>query len=490
MKALLIYPLIPDTFWNFRHVLKFIRKKSAHVPLGLLTVAALMPKDWEIKLVDMNAQYLSDETIQWADMVFIGAMIIQKESVQQIISRCHKIGKVVVGGGPLFTSFPEVFENVDHLILNEAEITLPHFLKDLQSGNLNRIYQNEERPNITGTPLPRWDLIDISTYASMAVQYSRGCPYNCEFCDIVYLNGREPRVKSNEQMIKEFDSLYEIGWRGSLFIVDDNFIGKRLQVKTLLRKLKSWQEARNFPFTLYTQATVNLALDEELMQLMTAAGFDSIFLGIETPEKDCLLECGKYQNLQIDIVEAVKTIQRHGMEVTGGFIIGFDNDPPDIFERQIKFLQNSGVVRAMIGLLHAPPGSRLYKRLKKEGRLLNITSGNNCDGSMNFTPRMDYDFIRQGYDHLLNNIYSPRQYYLRVLEFLNTYVPARRHPVTVLGIVAFFNTVLHLGILDNWRNSIYFWKLMIKTLILHRRSMREAVTLMMFGYHFRKLLRK
>ncbi|NMC96310.1 MAG: B12-binding domain-containing radical SAM protein, partial [Deltaproteobacteria bacterium] len=275
MKALLIYPLIPDTFWNFRHVLKFIRKKAAHVPLGLLTVAAMMPKDWEIKLVDMNAQHLSDATIQWADMVFIGAMIIQKESVQQIISRCRKMERVVVGGGPLFTSFPEVFEDVDHLILNEAEITLPPFLKDLQSGNLNRIYQNEERPNITMTPLPRWDLIDINTYASMAVQYSRGCPYNCEFCDIVYLNGREPRVKSNEQMLKEFDSLYNIGWRGSLFIVDDNFIGNRLQVKTLLRKLIPWQAARNFPFTLYTQATVNLALDEELMQLMTAAGFDS-----------------------------------------------------------------------------------------------------------------------------------------------------------------------------------------------------------------------
>jgi radical SAM superfamily enzyme YgiQ (UPF0313 family) len=490
VKALLIYPLIPDTFWNFRHVLKFIRKKAAHVPLGLLTVAAMMPKDWEIKLVDMNAQHLSDATIQWADMVFIGAMIIQKESVQQIISRCRKMERVVVGGGPLFTSFPEVFEDVDHLILNEAEITLPPFLKDLQSGNLNRIYQNEERPNITMTPLPRWDLIDINTYASMAVQYSRGCPYNCEFCDIVYLNGREPRVKSNEQMLKEFDSLYNIGWRGSLFIVDDNFIGNRLQVKTLLRKLIPWQAARNFPFTLYTQATVNLALDEELMQLMTAAGFDSIFLGIETPEKDCLLECGKYQNLQIDIVEAVKTIQRHGMEVTGGFIIGFDSDPPDIFERQIKFLQDSGIVRAMIGLLHAPPGSRLYKRLKKEGRLLEITSGDNCDGSMNFIPKMGYDFIRKEYHHLLNKIYSPRQYYLRVLEFLNTYVPARRHPVTVLGIVAFLNIILHLGILDNWRNSVYFWKLMIKTLIFHRRSMREAVTLMMFGYHFRKLLKK
>ena len=490
MKALLINPLIPDTFWNFRHVMKFIRKKAAHVPLGLLTVAAMLPQDWNIKVVDMNAESLPDELIQWADMVFIGAMTVQKESVRQIVARCRALGTPVVGGGSLFTSCPEDFDDINYLVLNEAEITLPMFLNHLSAGNLRRVYTTEEKPNITLTPLPRWDLIDIKIYASMSVQYSRGCPYDCEFCDVVNLNGRYPRVKSNEQMIREFDKLYEIGWRGSLFIVDDNFIGNKSKVKTLLRELKPWQEARDFPFMLYTEASVNLAQDEELMKLMTAAGFDSVFIGLETPEEECFAECGKNQNRSMDLVDAVKIIQRNGMEVMGGFIIGFDNDPPDIFERQIKFIQNSGVARAMIGLLNAPPGTRLYQRLKDEGRLLEDFSGDNCDGSINFVPKMDSRILRDGYKDVLSYIYSPKEYYTRVLEFLGTYQPIRRRRITLLGITSFFNSILYLGILDKWSNSVYFWKLLFKAFISYRQSLREAVMLMIFGYHFRKLFIK
>ena len=390
MKALLIYPSIPDTFWSFKHIMKFIRKKAAHVPLGLLTVASMFPRDWDLKLVDTNVESLRDEVIRWADMVFIGAMIVQKESVREIVARCRALGKPIVGGGPLFTSCPEDFDDVDYLVLNEAEITLPLFLKDLVAGNPTPIYTTEEKPDITLTPLPRWDLINMKLYASMSVQYSRGCPYDCEFCDIVNLNGRRPRVKSNDQMIREFEILYEHGlaWEPSLsWTTISSGINRRSN--RFLGKLKPWQEAKGFPFTLYTEASVNLAQDEELMGLMTAAGFDSVFLGLETPAEKCLAECGKHQNRSMDLVEAVKTIQRNGMEVMGGFIIGFDNDPPDIFERQIKFIQNSGVVRAMIGLLEALPGTRLYRRLKEEGRLLEDCSGDNCDGSMNFVPKMD-----------------------------------------------------------------------------------------------------
>ncbi|MDD5343426.1 MAG: B12-binding domain-containing radical SAM protein [Smithella sp.] len=488
MKALLINPLIPDTFWNFRHVMKFIRKKAAHVPLGLLTVAAMFPGEWDIKVVDMNTESLSDEVIEWADLIFIGAMMVQKESVRQIIARCRTLGKAIVGGGPLFTSYKDDFNDVDYLVLNEAEITLPLFLKDLANGSPRRIYTTEEKPDINLTPLPRWDLIDINIYASMSVQYSRGCPYDCEFCDITNLYGRYPRLKSNEQMIREFDRLYEIGWRGSLFIVDDNFIGNKSKVKTLLRELKSWQETRKFPFMLYTEASVNLAQDEKLMKLMTEAGFDAVFLGLETPEEKCFAECSKHQNRSVDLVEAVKTIQRNGMEVMGGFIIGFDSDPPDIFERQIKFIQNSGVVRAMIGLLNALPGTRLYQRLKEEGRLIDDCSGDNCDGTMNFTSQMDPRTLKEGYNKVINYIYSPKEYYARILEFLATYRPVRHRPMTLLGIIAFLNSVLYVGILEKWSNSIYFWKLLFKTMIFYRRSLREAVMLMMFGYHFRKLL--
>ncbi|MBM3298511.1 MAG: DUF4070 domain-containing protein [Deltaproteobacteria bacterium] len=490
MRALLVNPLIPDTFWSFKHILKFISKRSAHVPLGLLTVASMLPSDWEVRLVDMNVEPLTDEDIRWADMVLVGAMVVQKQSAQEVLQRARAMGKATVVGGPYFTSAQQDFDTVDHLILNEAEVTLPLFLKDLAQGNPQRVYTSDEKPDITSTPLPRWGLINMKHYASMSVQYSRGCPFDCEFCDIVKLNGRKPRVKSNEQMIREFDILYDMGWRGRLFIVDDNFIGNRVKVKSFLRELIPWQELRRFPFMLYTEASVNLAQDEELMKLMTAAGFDSVFLGLETPEEECLVECGKHQNRSVDLLEAVKTIQRNGMEVMGGFIIGFDNDPPNIFERQIKFIQGCGVVKAMIGLLQAIPGTRLYQRLQQEGRLIEESTGDNCDGSLNFIPKMDMQTVREGYQAVLDYLYSPKQYYNRVREFLKYYRPVRRRRLDRLEVMAFLRSILYLGILDKGKNKLYYWKLMITAFIFHRDSFGEAVSSAIFGYHFRKLLSK
>jgi radical SAM superfamily enzyme YgiQ (UPF0313 family) len=490
MKALLVYPAIPDTFWSFKHILKFIHKRAAHVPLGLLTIGSMLPKDWDVKLVDMNVDNLTNESLQWADLVMIGAMVVQKESVREVIERCTALGKKMVAGGPLFTSVPEEYDNIDHLVLNEGEITLPMFLKDLKNGVAKHLYTSEERPDITKTPAPRWELINMKHYASMSVQYSRGCPFDCEFCDIVKLNGRKPRVKSNEQMIREFQLLYDIGWRGRCFIVDDNFIGNKAKVKTLLKELIQWQETRRFPFALFTEASVNLAQDEELMDLMTAAGFDSVFLGLETPAEESLQECGKHQNRSVDLLESVKTIQRHGMEVMGGFIIGFDNDPPNIFERQIKFIQNSGVVTAMIGLLNAIPGTRLYQRLKEEGRLLDLGSGDNCDGNLNFVPKMDVNTLREGYRSVLRHIYSPKEYYARVAEFLKDYKPIRRRRINMLEVRAFFNSILYLGILDKGKSKIYYWKLLISTILFHPRAFGEAVSSAIIGYHFRKLLSK
>jgi radical SAM superfamily enzyme YgiQ (UPF0313 family) len=491
MKALLVYPAIPETFWNFKHILKFIHKKAAHVPLGLVTIGAMLPKNWDLKLVDMNVQPLADKLIRWADVVLIGAMVVQKESVKQVIERCRNFGKKIIAGGPLFTSAPEDYPEVDHLVLNEAEITLPQFLQDLEEGKARRIYTSSEKPDITRlTPLPRWDLIKMKHYACMCVQYSRGCPFDCEFCDIVNLNGRKPRVKTNQQMIGELEALYNRGWRGRVFVVDDNFIGNRTKVKSFLRDLAPWQRARNYPFTLFTEASVNLAQDEELMKLMTDAGFDSVFLGLETPEENCLAECGKHQNRSMDLLEAVKTIQRNGMEVMGGFIIGFDNDPPNIFERQIKFIQNSGVMKAMIGLLNAIPGTRLHQRLKDEGRLMEDCTGDNCDGSINFMPKMDVTTLREGYQSVLNYIYSPKEYYQRVLKFLEEYKPMRKKKISWLEIVAFFNSVIYLGILDKGKNKIYYWKLFVWAALFHRESFGEAISYAIFGYHFRKLLGK
>jgi len=470
--------------------MKFIRKRAAHVPLGLLTVGAMLPKDWDLRLVDMNVESLPDNAIQWADMVFVGAMVVQRESVHEVVTRSHSLGKPVVAGGPLFASSWQEFPEIDHFVLNEAEITLAPFLKDLAAGNPRRVYATDEKPDITQTPLPRWDLINMNYYASMSVQYSRGCPYDCEFCDIVNLNGRRPRVKSDGQMLREMQLLYDLGWRGRLFIVDDNFIGNRLKVKSFLRALIPWQEARRYPFNLYTEASVNLAQDQELMTLMTSAGFDSVFLGLETPAEECLVECGKHQNRSMDLVEAVKTIQRNGMEVMGGFIIGFDNDPPNIFERQVKFIQNSGVVKAMIGLLNAVPGTRLYQRLKDEGRILDKCTGDNCDGSLNFVPKMDAQTVKEGYLAVLNYIYSPKEYYDRILEFLKDYKPIRRKPMRMVEIRAFFNSILYLGILEKGKSKIYYWKLLIKAFLFHRDSFGEAVSSAIFGYHFRRLIGK
>lgn len=489
MKALLVNPAIPDTFWSFKHILKFISKRAAHVPLGLITVAAMLPKEWEIKLIDMNVEPLRDDAIRWADMVLIGAMVVQKESANDVAARAKSLGKIVVAGGPYFTSSERDFENVDHLVLNEAEITLPLFLEDLVEGKPQRVYSADEKPDLSLTPLPRWDLLNLNYYASLSLQYSRGCPFDCEFCDIVNLNGRRPRVKGNDQMIREFQILYDIGWRGRLFIVDDNFIGNCAKVKSLLRALIPWQEARGFPFCLYTEASVNLAQDEELMKLMTAAGFDSVFLGLETPEEQCLAECGKHQNRSIDLLEAVKTIQRNGMEVMGGFIIGFDNDPPNIFERQVKFIQNGGVVKAMIGLLQAIPGTRLYKRLQEEGRLLIESTGDNCDGTLNFITKMDVQTVRDGYQAVLSSLYSPKEYYKRVRQFLKDYKPVRRRRLNRSEIMAFFRSILYLGLLDKGKNKLYYWRLIITAFLFHRESFGEAVSSAIFGYHFRKLLR-
>jgi radical SAM superfamily enzyme YgiQ (UPF0313 family) len=490
MKALLVYPEIPDTFWSFKHILKFIRKKAAHVPLGLVTIASMLPEEGELKLVDMNVEQLTDEHIKWADLVLIGAMVIQKESVKEVAARSKAANKLVVAGGPLFPSLWQEFQDIDHFVLNEAEMTLPIFLKDLAAGEARRVYNTDEKPDITKTPLPRWELIKMDLYASMSVQYSRGCPFDCEFCDIVNLNGRRPRVKSSEQMIYEFESLYNLGWRGRLFIVDDNFIGNRVKVKGTLRKLAKWQEDKEYPFSLFTEASVNLAQDPELMQLMAAAGFDSVFLGLETPAEECLKECGKHQNTSIDLLDAVKTIQQNGMEVMGGFIIGFDNDPPNIFERQIGFIQNSGVVKAMIGLLNAIPGTKLYQRLQAEGRLMEQCTGDNCDGSLNFVPKMDAQTLREGYQAVLNYIYSPKEYYARVLQFLDNYKPIRKKRIDKLEVRAFFRSILYLGILDKGKSKFYYWKLLIKAFLFHRRSFGEAVSSAIFGYHFRKLLQK
>ncbi len=488
MKILLVYPQYPETFWSFKHALKFISKKAAYPPLGLLTVAAMLPKEWEKKLVDMNVTDLSDRDIRWADYVFISAMAVQKDSVKCVLRKCQRLDAKVVAGGPLFTTEHEEFDGVDHFVLNEAEITLPLFLEDLKNGQAKHIYTSDTWPDITTTPVPSWELVDMRKYSSMSTQYSRGCPFNCEFCDIALLNGRVPRTKDKDQLLRELDALYNRGWRSSVFIVDDNFIGNKRKLRTeILPAIADWMKKKGRPFSLITEASVNLSDDEELVRLMVEAGFDSVFIGIETTNQESLSECGKLQNKNRDLVDSVKKLQNYGLQVYGGFIVGFDNDPPSIFESQINFIQRSGIVTAMVGLLNAPPGTRLFRRLKKENRLTRAFSGDNTDCSINFIPKMGYGTLINGYRKLIKTIYTPKQYYERIKTFLQEYKPLRGRPLRpqLAHLEAFIRSIWVLGIKEKGRQ--YYWRLLAWTLARRPQSLPMAITLAIYGFHFRKI---
>jgi radical SAM superfamily enzyme YgiQ (UPF0313 family) len=487
MKVLLVYPEFPDTFWSFRYALKFIRKKSSSPPLGLLTIAAMLPEDWDLKLVDSNNQPLTEAEIHWADMVMVSAMVVQRDSARKIIARCKAAGKLVVAGGPLFTCEPDLFPEVDHLILGEAELTLPPFLKDFETGCAKPVYETEEYPDIHFTPAPRWDLVPMKRYDAMSIQFSRGCPYNCDFCNITALLGHKPRTKTKEQVLAELDGLYALGWRKNIFFVDDNFIGNKRQLKTeILPALIEWRKGKSgVPFQ--TEVSINLADDDELMRMMAEAGFTSVFVGIETPNIDSLTECSKVQNKNRDLVESVKRIQRAGMEVMGGFIVGFDSDSSSIFQQQIEFIQKSGIVTAMVGLLQAPYGTKLYERMAREGRLLKSISGDNMDGSTNIIPKMGLTALKNGYRYILEHIYSPEHYYERINTFLKEYqAPKIRSPFEFQYVMGFFRSVVQIGIKGVER--AHYWRLIFWTLLHKPRLFHVAVTLAIYGFHFRHVV--
>jgi radical SAM superfamily enzyme YgiQ (UPF0313 family) len=490
----MIYPRYPVTFWSFKYALKYISKKAAFPPLGLLTVAAMLPEEWNVRLVDLNIEKLKQKDMHWADYVMISAMLIQKDSVDAILIECARMKKKVIAGGPLFTGKPEDYTaSIDHLILNEAECTLPQFLADLENGTPGKVYRSSDFPSLHGTPLPRWDLAKIKYYANLMIQFSRGCPFNCEFCDVTSLFGHNPRIKTEDQFLQELQTIYDTGWRGTVFIVDDNFIGNKKAVKALLPRVIDWMKAHQHPFEMLTETSINIADDDELISLMTRAGFTNVFIGLETPNEASLKECSKNQNCKRDLTASIKKLQAAGLQVFGGYIVGFDNDDESIFARQIKFIQETGVVTAMVGLLNALPNTKLWHRLKKENRLDDNSSGNNTDGSLNFIPCMDRTKLIDGYNKLVKTIYSPRYYYQRINEFLRTYKPqpiVRNNKYSYKRLKAFARSVFYIGILGNGASQWYYWKLMLKALIYYRESFSEAMTLMVYGYHFRKMAKK
>ena len=486
MNILLLYPEFPDTFWSFKHALRFIRKRASLPPLGLLTVAALLPEDWCVRLIDLNVRKLSQADLAWADLAFVSAMVIQRDAARALIARCKREDLTVVAGGPLFASEHEQFPEVDHFVLGEAEVTLPAFLADLAAGNPAAHYAASAFPDIRTSPAPRWDLLELKRYASMSIQYSRGCPFDCEFCNITTLYGHKPRIKSAGQIIAELNGLYAIGWRGRVFFVDDNFIGNKHHLRNeLLPALIEWRRGKR-GIGFHTEVSINLADDKPLAQMMVAAGFDMVFIGIETPDEAGLKECSKKQNQNRNLIESVRTLQRIGLQVQGGFIVGFDSDSPSTFQRQIDFIQRSGIVTAMVGLLQAPSGTRLYQRLKGEGRLTGAMTGDNVDGTTNIIPKMSLDSLREGYRSILQGIYSHKPYYRRVQTFLREYkAPRVRGRFKREELWAFLRSIFVLGIISKERAS--YWKLLVWTNFHCPRQLPLAITLAITGHHCRRI---
>lgn len=486
---LLIYPQHTKTYWGFENVMKVLGKKAAYPPLGLLTISSMLPGHWNKKLVNVNTDNLNSSDIIWADFIFISGMIVQKESALKIIERVKQFNKPVVAGGPLFTTGSEDFPLVDHFFLGEAENTINDFIKDVEENTLKKVYRAADFPALSSVPVPDWNLINIFRYHSMSLQYSRGCPFDCEFCDVVVLNGRIPRTKTKDQVIAELDALYKLGWHEGLFFVDDNLIGNKYKLKKeILPAIIEWQKSKKYPFTLNTQVSINLTDDDELIKLMVDAGFTTVFVGIETPDEKSLEECAKFHNRNRDLVSAVKKLQNFGLEVQGGFIVGFDNDTPSIFQKQIEFIQKSGIVTAMVGLLTALPKTKLHKRLEDNNRIIKESSANNTlFSTLNFIPKMDKKILFSGYTRILETIYNPKDYYERIKTFLREFKPAKkvvaRRRIQKFEVRALFGSIWLLGIRGRGRK--YFWNLLFWAALKYPGLFHYAISHSLAGLHLR-----
>lgn len=497
--ALLVYPEFPPSYWGFKYALDFLGKRSSMPPLGLLTIAGMFPDNYNLKVVDMNVEELTDTHLAWADVALTSTMIVQKTSLYDVVERCNQTNVPIIAGGPHPTSYydnikEECDGTVNHFLFGEVEEIFEDFLTDFESGSADEVYKEKRKPDITKTPPPRYDLINLNAYGSMALQFSRGCPFNCEFCDITKLFGRVPRTKSNEQMLTEFEMLYKLGWKGAMFVVDDNFIGNKRDAMRLLPAVKTWQEEREFPYTLYTEASVNLVEIPEMLDAMSSAGFNMVFLGIESPNEEALITTSKGQNTSKDedagsyLLQAIRKIQHKGMEVTGGFIIGLDGDTE--FDSHIDFIQEAGIPMAMAGLLTALKETDLWHRLKMEDRLLDASSGNNTDMTLNFVPEMPRDKLIDEYRRVISTLYDPtlKNYFERCYRMLK-HIPYTQHNVRSVGkeeIRAFMMSIKRQMFS---KQGFEYMKFLMKVLKFDRRMFPEAVRLAVMGYHLEKITR-
>jgi len=429
LRVLLLYPLFPKSFWSFDKALELIGRKVSLPPLGLITVAAILPQTWEFRLVDRNVRFETEADWAWADLVIVSGMIVQKPDMLHLICEAKRRGVLVAVGGPYVTSVPEAAQSAgaDFLVLDEGEITLPLLVEALNRGETSGIFRAwGEKPDVTGTPIPRFDLLDLKVYNEMSVQFSRGCPFECEFCDIIVLYGRKPRTKTPAQLLAELQTLYDLGWRRSVFVVDDNFIGNKRNVKLMLRELVPWMAAHGYPFRLATEASVDLAQDQELLDLMLKANFTAVFLGIETPDTESLSLTKKFQNTRNSLAESVQTINRAGLTVMAGFILGFDGEKTGAGDRIIDFVEATSIPKAMFGLLQALPNTPLWKRLHQEGRLRSgseETYGHQMTLT-NFIPTRPLEELVREYANCFWELYEPSRYLSRVYRHYKEMKPA------------------------------------------------------------------
>jgi len=487
IRALLVQGASPPTYWGYQHSLPFIAKDAAMLPLGVATLAALLPDSWDLRICDLHLGPVSDDDLRWADAVLISGMLVQSTSMREVLARARLLGRPTVVGGPAPTTSPATFSEATYLFQGEAEGRLGRLVEALESPGrvAERVLSppGDARPSMALARVPRFDLLELDRYAALAVQVSRGCPFNCEFCDIIEIFGRVPRVKTPAQVLAEFESLRRLGARGSVFIVDDNFIGNRKAVARLLPELAAWQRARRMPFDLYTEASLDLACEPVLVRAMVDAGFSSVFVGIETPDSETLKRTQKKQNLRMDPAEAVTTLTRAGLEVFAGFIVGFDGDDAGALERQREFVSQLPIPRAMVGLLTALPGTQLWRRLEREGRLRADASGDQFDRT-NFETTMAESELVSGYRELLASLFSADAFFERCELSLEMTPPRPAALVPPGGLRAFARAMWGIGIRGKPEHRRWFWRLLCKGLRLGIEAIPWAVTFSIIGEHF------